>query len=475
MTSIHEECGVFGIYAAQDAKLFPAEETFNALYALQHRGQDNCGIAVSDRGVIRVRKNVGLVSDVFDDESVKDLKGQIAIGHCRYAANDVRDREHALPIVIEHAKGNLAVAQNGAVVNARELRRKLELDGAVFQTKGDGELIANLIARERLKCGSIEQALLNLLDIMTGAYSMVVMSPRKLLAVRDRNGYRPLCIGQIGDSYVFASESVAMDATGAKFLRDVDPGEVVWVDSDGLHSMKAPDNGTRQSLCVFEYVYFARPDSVIDGMSVDLFRQKAGMYLALESPVGADVVIGVPDSGLPAAIGFAHASGIPYGVGLIKNRYIGRTFIQPTQGQRERSVQIKLNALSQTVRGKRVVMIDDSIVRGTTSAHLVAMLREAGATEVHMRISCPPFLYPCHFGTDVPDRSMLLAVGRSVEDMRKIIGVDSLAFLSLGALHKIAQEVHIGVCDACFTGEYATEIPEPDGPDKYEQHIEDEK
>ena len=475
MSNIHEECGVFGIYAAAGAKLFPAGETFNALFALQHRGQDNCGIAVSDRGVIRVRKNVGLVSDVFDDESIRELQGQIAIGHCRYAANDMRDREHALPIVVEHAKGNLAVAQNGAVVNARELRRKLQQDGAVFQTKGDGELIANLIARERLKCGSTEQALLNLLDIMTGAFSMVVMSPRKLLACRDRNGYRPLCIGQIGDSYVIASESVALDAVGAAFLRDVNPGEVVWVDDEGLHSLQAPDNGTRRSLCVFEYVYFARPDSVIDGMSVDLFRRKAGMYLALESPVPADVVIGVPDSGLPAAIGFSHCSGIPYGVGLIKNRYIGRTFIQPTQGQRERAVQIKLNALSETVRGRRVVMIDDSIVRGTTSAHLVEMLWQAGAVEVHMRISSPPFLYPCYFGTDVPDRKMLLAVGRTVEEMRRIIGVDSLAFLSLEAVRKIAREINIGVCDACFTGSYATEIPPAEGPDKYDQHIEEEE
>ena len=473
MSKIHEECGVFGIYAAPDAKLFPAGETFNALFALQHRGQESCGIAVSDRGVIRVYKNVGLVSEVFNDEILASLTGQIAIGHCRYAANDVRDREHSLPFVVEHAKGNLAVSQNGAIVNARELRRRLELDGAVFQTKGDAELVANLIARERLKTDSIEQALLRLMDVMTGAFSLVVMSPRKLLAARDRNGYRPLCIGRIGDSWVFASESVALDAVGAEFVRDVHPGEVVWVDAEGLHSLQAPDNGTKQSLCVFEYVYFARPDSVIDGLSVDRFRQMAGMHLALESPVGADVVIGVPDSGLPAAIGYAHCSGIPYGVGLVKNRYIGRTFIQPTQGQRERSVKIKLNALAETVRGKRVVMIDDSIVRGTTSAKLVSLLREAGATEVHMRISSPPFLYPCYFGTDVPDRKMLLAVGRTVEDMRKIIGVDSLAFLSLDAVHMIAREIDVDICDACFTGQYATEIPAP-STEKYEQHIEDE-
>ncbi len=475
MSGIHEECGVFGIYAAHDTKITPAEETFNALFALQHRGQESCGIAVSDRGVIRVHKNVGLVSEVFNDDALAALPGQIAIGHCRYAANDVRDREHSLPIVVEHAKGNLAVSQNGAIINARELRQRLQQDGAVFQTKGDGELVANLIARERLKCGSIEQAMLRLMDIMTGAFSLVVMSPRKLLAARDRNGYRPLCIGRIGDSTVFASESVALDAVGAEFVRDVNPGEVVWVDTEGFHSLQAPDNDTRQSLCVFEYVYFARPDSVIDGLSVDRFRQMAGMHLALESPVGADVVIGVPDSGLPAAIGFAHCSGIPYGVGLVKNRYIGRTFIQPTQGQRERSVKIKLNALSETVRGKRVVMIDDSIVRGTTSARLVSMLREAGATEVHMRISSPPFLYPCYFGTDVPDRKMLLAVGRTVEDMRKLIGVDSLAFLSLDAIHKIAREINIGICDACFTGDYATEIPAVQTPEKYEQHIEDEE
>ena len=475
MPKIHEECGVFGIYAAPDAKLSPAGETFNALFALQHRGQESCGIAVSDRGVIRVHKNVGLVSEVFDDEIIAGLTGQIAIGHCRYAANDTRDREHALPIVVEHAKGCVAVSQNGAVVNARELRMKLQEEGVVFQTKGDAELIVNLLARERRVCGSAEGALARLLDIMTGAFSLVVMSPRKLLAVRDRNGYRPLCIGRIGDSYVFASESVALDAVGAEFIRDVRPGEVVWVDSKGLHSMLAEENGTRQSLCVFEYVYTARPDSIIDGMSVDRFRQLAGMHLALDSPVGADVVIGVPDSGLPAAIGYAHCSGIPYGVGLIKNRYIGRTFILPTQGQRERAVKIKLNVLAETVRGKRVVMIDDSIVRGTTTAHLVAMLREAGAAEVHMRIASPPFLYPCYFGTDVPDQKMLVAVGRTIEELRQITGADSLAFLTLDALHKIAREINVGICDACFTGNYATKIPETTGPDKYDQHIEDEE
>ncbi len=475
MPKIHEECGVFGIYAAPNASFSPAGETFNALFALQHRGQESCGIAVSDRGVIRVRKNVGLVSEVFDDEAIAALPGQIAIGHCRYAANDTRDREHALPIVVEHSKGCVAVSQNGAIVNAHELRVKLQSEGVVFQTKGDAELVANLIARERRTCGSIEEALARLLDIMTGAFSLVVMSPRKLLAVRDRNGYRPLCIGRVGDSYVFASESVALDAVGAEFIRDVNPGEVVWVNAEGLHSMQAPDNGTRQSLCVFEYVYTARPDSVIDGMSVDRFRRLAGMHLALESPTGADVVIGVPDSGLPAAIGYAHCSGIPYGVGLIKNRYIGRTFILPTQGQRERAVKIKLNVLAETVRGKRVVMVDDSIVRGTTTAHLVSMLREAGAAEVHMRIASPPFLYPCYFGTDVPDRKMLIAVDRTLEDMRKITGADSLAFLSLDALHKIAREINVGVCDACFTGDYATKIPETTEPDKYDRQIEDEE
>lgn len=472
MQKIHEACGVFGIYAAPDDSINPAEETFNALFALQHRGQESCGIAVSDRGVFRVRKNVGLVSEVFDEEALAALPGQIAIGHCRYAANDLKDRENALPIVVEHAKGNLAVSHNGAVVNAAQLRRELQEQGNVFQTRGDAELIANLVARERLKCSSTEEALLRLMDIMTGAYSLVLMSPRKLLAARDRCGYRPLCIGKVGESWVFSSETVALDAVGATLVRDVKPGEVVWVDADGLHSLQAPDNGTRQALCVFEYVYFARPDSVIDGMSVDRFRRLAGMHLALESPICADVVIGVPDSGLPAATGYSHCSGIPYGVGLIKNRYIGRTFIQPMQSQRERAMKIKLNALADTVRGKRVIMIDDSIVRGTTSAHLVSLLREAGATEVHMRISCPPFLHPCYFGTDVPDRKMLLAVGRTVEDMRKIIGVDSLAFLSLEALHRIAREVNIDICDACFTGDYPTKIPEKREVSKYECHIE---
>ena len=467
---VHEECGVFGIAAPPGQEIAAAHEAYVALFALQHRGQEAAGIAVNRRGVIRCHKDVGLVSQVFNQEILDAMPGSMAIGHVRYSTTGSQSRENAQPIAITHVKGNLAVAHNGNLVNAGALRRRIELAGGIFRSSNDTEVLVYTIVNERLKCGSIEQAVLNAMGVIEGAYSLVVMSPRKLIAARDPHGFRPLCIGRLDDSYVFASETCALDALGAEFVRDVAPGEVCVVEDGQLRSLHC---GTQcqTSACVFEYIYFARPDSVIDGASVELARQEAGKYLSIEHPVGADVVVGVPDSGIPAAIGYAKFSGIPYGVGLIKNRYIARTFIQPGQDKRERSVRLKLNALRTAVEGKRVILVDDSIVRGTTCARLVKLLRDAGAAEVHMRISAPPFRHPCFFGTDIPERSQLLAHGRTVEEMRAIIGVDSLGFLSLEAAHKIAVGCHLGFCDACFSGRYPIPVPEQAEKNMFENEI----
>ena len=467
---VHEECGVFGIAAPPGKQISAAHEAYVALFALQHRGQEAAGIAVNNRGVIRCHKDVGLVSQVFGQEILDGMPGSMAIGHVRYSTTGNQSRENAQPIAITHVKGNLAVAHNGNLVNAGELRRKIELGGGIFRSSNDTEVLVYTIVNERLKCGSIEQAVVNAMGVIEGAYSLVVMSPRKLIAARDPHGFRPLCIGRLDDSYVFASETCALDALGAEFVRDVEPGEVCVVENGALRSMHCGVQ-CKTSACVFEYIYFARPDSVIDGASVELARQEAGKYLSIEHPVGADVVIGVPDSGIPAAIGYAKFSGIPYGVGLIKNRYIARTFIQPWQDKRERSVRLKLNALRTAVEGKRVIMVDDSIVRGTTCARLVKLLRDAGAAEVHMRISAPPFRHPCFFGTDIPERSQLLAHGRTVEEMREIIGVDSLGFLSLEAARKIAVGCKLGFCDACFSGEYPIPVPEQAEKNMFENEI----
>ena len=399
------------------------------------------------------------------------MPGSMAIGHVRYSTTGDTRRENAQPISITHVKGNLAVAHNGNLVNAGELRREIELDGGIFRSSNDTEVLVYTIVKERLKCGSIEEAVMNTMHRIEGAYSLVVMSPRKLIAARDPHGFRPLCIGLLdNDCYIFASETCALDALGAKFIRDVEPGEVCVVENGELRSMHCGIE-CKSSACVFEYIYFARPDSIIDGASVELARQEAGKYLSIEHPVGADVVIGVPDSGIPAAIGYAKFSGIPYGVGLIKNRYIARTFIQPGQDKRERSVRLKLNALRTAIEGKRVIMVDDSIVRGTTCGRLVKLLRDAGAAEVHMRISAPPFRHPCFFGTDIPERNQLLAHNRTVEEMREIIGVDSLGFLSLEACRKIAVGCKLGFCDACFSGEYPIPVPEQVDKNMFEIEI----
>ena len=467
---VHEECGVFGIAAPPGKDIAAAHEAYVALFALQHRGQEAAGIAVNHRGVIRCHKDVGLVSQVFTQDVLDGLPGSMAVGHVRYSTTGKQSRENAQPIAITHVKGNLAVAHNGNLVNAGALRRRIELAGGIFRSSNDTEVLVYTIVGERLKCGSIEEAVKNTMGVIEGAYSLVVMSPRKLIAARDPHGFRPLCIGLLDGAYVFASETCALDALGARFVRDVAPGEICVVENGALRSLHCGVQ-CKTAACVFEYIYFARPDSVIDGASVELARQEAGRYLSIEHPGGADVVIGVPDSGIPAAIGYAKFSGIPYGVGLIKNRYIARTFIQPGQDKRERSVRLKLNALRTAVEGKRVIMVDDSIVRGTTCARLVKLLRDAGAAEVHMRISAPPFRHPCFFGTDIPERSQLLAHGRTVEQMRQIVGVDSLGFLSLEAARKIARGCRLGFCDACFSGEYPIPVPEQAEKNMFENEI----
>ena len=449
--SIHEECGVFGVLdPAGDC----ARTTYYGLFALQHRGQEACGIATIQDREMSFHKDLGLVGEVFSPEILDRLGGTMAVGHVRYATTGGSRRENAQPLTLKYVKGTLAVAHNGNLVNADQLRTAFEYRGAIFQTTTDSELIAYAIAQERLRCPSAEEAVCQALKGLRGAFSLIVMSPQKLIAARDPWGFRPLCMGRRGDAVIFASETCALTAVGATFERDLEPGEIVVASRDGVRSIRENCAAATSHMCIFEYIYFARPDSVLCGQSVHEARRNAGRLLAQECPAEADVVIGVPDSGLDAAMGYAEASGIPYGVGLVKNRYIGRTFITPDQESREQAVRIKLGALASCVAGKRVVMIDDSIVRGTTSRQIVSLLREAGATAVHMRSSAPPFIAPCYFGTDIPDRKNLIACHHSVEEIRDMIGADSLGFLSLESLHKIAPEANCGFCDGCFTGNY---------------------
>lgn len=465
----HEECGVFGIYDRDGSDA--ARETYTALYALQHRGQESCGIAVNDDGVVVAHKDLGLVSEVFNDVMLRHLEGGgMAVGHVRYSTTGSNNRENAQPMVIKYVKGMLALAHNGNLVNAQLLRRELELSGAIFQTTNDTEVMAYIIARQRLQTPSIERAVNETMNILKGAYSIVLMSPRKLIAARDPNGFRPLCIGKLGNSTVFASETCALDSIGAHFVRDVEPGEVVVADENGVTSIREHCGG-RRSLCIFEYIYFARPDSFIDGVSVHQARVEAGRCLAREYPVDADMVVGVPDSGIDAALGYSQQSGIPYGMGFIKNKYIGRTFIQPTQRQRSSAVRIKLNALRSAVEGKRVVMVDDSIVRGTTSEHIVMLLREAGAKEVHLRISSPPFTNPCFFGTDIDSRDKLIACQMSLEEIRKKVGADTLGYLRTADLDHLAAGAGPGFCKGCFTGYYPIDVPDTISKDRFEQKI----
>ena len=449
--SIHEECGVFGLWdPAGDC----ARTVYYGLYALQHRGQEACGIAAITDRELSFHKDLGLVGEVFTPELLDRLGGTMALGHVRYSTTGGTRRENAQPLTLNYVKGTLAVAHNGNLVNTRELRTAFEYRGAIFQTTTDSELIAYAIAQERLRCGSVEEAVCQAVKGLRGAWSLLVMSPQKLIAARDPWGFRPLCMGRRGEAVVFASESCALSAVGAQLVRELDPGEVVAVENGQVTSIRENCEHAGSHMCIFEYIYFARPDSVLCGQSVHEARRRAGQLLARACPAEADVVIGVPDSGLDAAMGYAEASGLPYGVGLVKNRYIGRTFITPGQHSREQAVRIKLGALRKCVEGRRVVMIDDSIVRGTTSRQIVALLREAGAREVHLRVSAPPFLAPCYFGTDIPDREHLIACGRTQEEIRALIGADSLGFLPLEVLHQIAPDAACGFCDGCFTGAY---------------------
>lgn len=465
----HEECGVFGMYDLDGNDV--ASTIYYGLFALQHRGQESCGIAVSDTNGPRkvdLLKGMGLVHEVFNQDNISKLKGNIGVGHCRYSTAGDSIPSNAQPLVLNYVKGTLMMAHNGNLINANELREELAYTGAIFQTTIDSEVIAYHIARERIKVKTAEQAVANAMKKIKGAYALVVSSPRKLIGARDPYGFKPLCIGKRDNAYILASESCALDTVDAEFVRDVEPGEIVTIDANGIRSDKSlclkPED---QARCIFEYIYFARPDSYFDGMSVYHSRIMAGKFLAIDSPVDADVVIGVPESGNAAAMGYAMQSGIPYGTAFVKNSYVGRTFIKPQQKSRESSVRVKLNVLKEAVDGKRVIMIDDSIVRGTTSDRIVQMLKDAGAAEVHVRISSPPFISECYFGTDVPNKELLIAYNRTIDEIRQIIGCESLAYLNIDRLIEISGGKSI--CTGCFTGKYPMEPPKEDIRGEYQK------
>lgn len=461
-TGLGEECGVFGAYNMDGGDVAPA--VYYGLFALQHRGQESCGIAVTDtygERKVRSKKGLGLVNEVFDEESLHALKGNLGVGHVRYSTAGASNVSNAMPLVINYVKGTLAIAHNGNLTNAVELRRELEYTGAIFQTTIDSEVIAYHIARERLNTKTAEQAVKNAMKKIKGAYALVVSSPRKMIGARDPFGLKPLCIGKSDNTYFLASESCAIAAVGAEFVRDVLPGEIVSITKKGIESdMSMAIPSGKQARCIFEYIYFARMDSTLDGVNVYHSRIIAGKALAKSYPVDADLVVGVPDSGLVAAKGYSEESGIPYGMAFHKNSYVGRTFIKPKQSERESSVKIKLNVIEEVVKGKRIVMVDDSIVRGTTCANIIKMLKKAGAEEVHVRISSPPFLYPCYFGTDVPSNEQLIAHSHTTEEIRSMIGADSLGYMEVGKLKEMVGE--LSYCDACFTGKYPTEVPGKD-------------
>ncbi len=463
-TGVKEECGVFGIYDFEGREV--ASTIYYGLFALQHRGQESCGIAVSEtsgpKGKVVSYKGMGLVNEVFTQDSLEPLKGDIGVGHVRYSTAGASTRENAQPLVLNYVKGTLALAHNGNLINAAELRHDLEYTGAIFQTTIDSEVIAYHIARERLQTQTVEEAVNRACQKLRGAYSLVVMSPRKLIGARDPYGFKPLCIGKRENSYIITSETCALDTIGAEFVRDVLPGETVTITPDGgiLSDLSRAVSKEQEARCIFEYIYFARPDSQFDGVSVYAARIRAGRFLAMDSPVEADLVVGVPESGNAAALGYSLQSGIPYGTAFVKNGYVGRTFIKPRQSSRESSVKVKLNVLKEAVNGKRIIMIDDSIVRGTTSDRIVHMLREAGAKEVHVRISSPPFLWPCYFGTDVPAKDQLIANNRTVDEIKAMIGADSLGYLDIERLREMVDG--LGICTGCFNGDYPMAPPTGD-------------
>lgn len=467
--SVHEECGVFGVISPRTTDV--AGMAYYGLYALQHRGQESCGIVINDDGVFSSYKDLGLVSEVFSADALSRLpQGNMAVGHVRYGTTGGTNRNNCQPIEVNHQKGKMALAHNGNLSNAAQLRNALELSGAIFHTTSDTETIAYIVTRERLRTPSIEDALSAAMSSLEGAYSLVLMSAQKLICARDPYGFRPLCYGKTPEGlYAVASESCALKAIGAEFVRDLEPGEILVFGPGGVTSRREHCSSRGKKLCIFEYIYFARPDSVIDGVSVHGARIQAGKILARRHPAEADLVVGVPDSGLDAALGFSMESGIPYGIGLIKNKYIGRTFISPGQNARLDQVRIKLSAIEESVRGKRVVLVDDSIVRGTTSGRIVRLLREAGASEIHMRISSPPFLHPCYYGTDIDSREHLIACHHSISETAEIIGVDSLGYLPVTELQALIG--NCGYCSACFDGEYPTPVPTDTRKDRFEQKL----
>ena len=471
--SIHEECGVFGCFSDKQTDI--AHLVYYGLYALQHRGQDSCGIVVNDDGLFYSYKDLGLVGEVFTASRLSEFpEGNIAIGHVRYGTTGGTNRKNCQPIEVNHQKGHMAIAHNGNLSNAYDLRNKLELSGAIFHTTSDTETIAYIITKERLSSSSIEEAVSRGMNILEGAYSLVIMSPAKMIACRDPYGFRSLCFGRMKDgTYVVASETCALSAVGAEFIRDVMPGEILVFSKNGVESRTEYCGTKPKKLCIFEYIYFARPDSVLDGVSVHVARRRSGEILAECYPVDADVVVGVPDSGLDAALGFSEKSGIPYKIGLIKNKYIGRTFISPGQEKRVDQVRIKLGVTESAVKGKRVVLIDDSIVRGTTSARIVKLLKDAGAKEVHMRVSAPPFLFPCYYGTDIDSKDCLIACSHSVPEIAKIIGADSLGYFPKERLGEMIGNPDF--CSSCFDGIYPTEITNAIRKNKFEQKISSEK
>lgn len=466
---IHDECGVFGIFGNDTTDII--DETYLALYALQHRGTLGAGIAINDNGNMSVVKGFGVVPEALPEKELSRLKkAKIALGHVRHTTASVaNDRTSIQPLLMRYVNGQLSLALNGALTNYSELREHLHRGGAIFQSNSDIEVIAYIIAQERLETASIEEAVLNAMDKIKGAYSMVMMAPSRLIGVRDPRGFRPLCIGKLGKNYIITSESCVFDSLGGEFVRDVEPGEMVVIDDEGVHSYKN-NCGGKTSLCIFEFVYFARPDSVLDGMCVNIARQRAGIELAKEHPVEADMVCAVPDCGIDAAIGYSMQSGIQYGVGLVKNRFIGRAH-NNRKKHAQYNLRIKLNAMKSNVQGKRIVLIDDSIVKGETSKHIVSMLKKAGAKEVHLRISSPPFKHPCYFGTDIDSTDNLIAAHKSIDEMCAEIGADSLGFLSINGLHKIADECKIDFCDACFSGNYPIDASRQSHEDKYSKKL----
>ncbi len=451
---LHEECGVIGVY--DRGNINSARMAYYGLVALQHRGQESAGIAVNNDGMITCYKEMGLVSKVFDQKILDLLNGDMSIGHVRYSTTGESFVTNAQPLVVKYKNGSLALAHNGNLINADELREDLEDQGMIFTTSIDSEVIACLIAKNYK--GNIQEAIIKTMDVIKGAYALVIMTGDKLIGVRDKHGMRPLVLGKLENGYVLASETCALDTVGAEFVRDIEPGEIITIDKNDYASINARTDQKKAS-CLFEYIYFARPDSIMDGMSVYIARENAGRILAIEQPADADIVISVPDSGTPAAIGYANASGIPYSIGLIKNRYIGRTFIQPSQSKREMGVKLKLNPLKHAVAGKRVVMVDDSIVRGTTSKKIVQALRDAGAKEVHVRVASPMVKHCCYFGIDTPVQKELIGANNELDIICEKIGADSVGFLSLEGIKESVNSTGEGYCTACFCGNYPMEMP----------------